>query len=131
MAAIEIAWLLDTSILVELLRGKTAAKRWIDTLAPTARSISVVSAAELVAGCHNLSELRALERELVLYEMLWIDQVISRTALDLFRSFVLSHAFGLLDCLIAATASTHNLRIGTLNLKHFAPLPGIEATAPY
>jgi len=130
MAAIEPGWLLDTSILVDLLRGHTGARRWIDSLPLTARSISVVSAAELLAGCRNQTEQRALERELVSYEMLWIDQAISRAALDLFRRFVLSHAVGFLDCLIAATASTHDLRIATHNLNHFAPLPGIHATAP-
>lgn len=41
----------------------------------------------------------------------------------------LSHGVGFLDSLVAATS--HDLPIATLNLKHFEPLPDVRARRPY
>ena len=57
-------WLLDTSILVDLMRGSKSARDWIVSIPQDARAISVITAAELLAGCRNRAEQRALEREL-------------------------------------------------------------------
>ena len=122
----ETAWLLDTSILVDLLRGSA-----IDTLDISDRLISVITAAELLAGCRNQREQRAVERELALYTTLWLEEAASQTALDLYRRFHLSHGAGFLDCLIAATAVTHGLPVTTLNLKHLAAFPDVQAEKPY
>ena len=51
MATPETPWLLDTSILVDLLRGSKPARDWIDSLSESVRLISVITAAELLAGC--------------------------------------------------------------------------------
>jgi predicted nucleic acid-binding protein len=84
-----------------------------------------------VAGCHNQTEQRAVERETALYQMLWLDEPVSQSALSLYRRFRLSHGTGFLDCLIAATAEKHSLQIATLNLKHFAPFPAVRSERPY
>ena len=127
----ETAWLLDTSILVDLLRGSASARRWIDTLDLSDRLISVITATELLAGCRNQREQRAVERELALYTTVWLDEAASQSALDLYRRFHLSHGTGFLDCLIAATATTHGLQVATLNLKHFAAFSAMQAEKPY
>jgi predicted nucleic acid-binding protein len=127
----EAGWLMDTSILVDLLRGHTGARAWIDSLPPHARFISVVGVAELIAGCRKRSEQRAVERELRLYTIVWLDESTSQAALELYRQYHLSHGVGFLDCLIAATAVTRGLRIATLNMRHFVPLPGVDANCPY
>ncbi|MBI5563299.1 MAG: type II toxin-antitoxin system VapC family toxin [Chloroflexi bacterium] len=127
----ETNWLLDTSILIDILRGRVPARNWVDTLALPARSISVITGAELLAGCRNQREQRAVERELNLYSIVWIDETISQTALDFYKQFHLSHGVGFLDCLIAATAIRHGYRLATLNLRHFTTLPGIQAERPY
>jgi predicted nucleic acid-binding protein len=127
----ETTWLLDTSILIDILRGQVAARNWVDSLALPARSVSVITSAELLAGCHNQREQRAVERELNLYSIVWIDESISQTALDFYKQFHLSHGVGFLDCLIAATAMRHGLRLATLNLKHFTMLLGLQSERPY
>jgi predicted nucleic acid-binding protein len=124
-------WLLDTSILIDILRGQVAARSWVDALALTARHVSVITSAELLAGCRNQREQRTVERELNLYSIVWIDESISQTALDFYKQFHLSHGVGFLDCLIAATALNHDLRLATLNLRHFTMLPGVQAERPY
>ena len=52
------SWLIDTSIVVDILRGHSPAKDWVDTLPEEGRFVSVVTAAELVAGCRNQAEQR-------------------------------------------------------------------------
>ena len=127
----ETTWLLDTSILIDILRGQVIARNWVDALAVPARHVSVITSAELLAGCRNQREQRTVERELNLYDVVWIDESISQTALDFYKQFHLSHGVGFLDCLIAATAIRHGLRLATLNLKHFTMLPGLQAERPY
>jgi predicted nucleic acid-binding protein len=131
MASTEPARLIDTSVLVDLLRGNTQAARWIDTLPRDSRWISVVTAVELLAGCRNRAEERTVDRELAQYNMIHVDENISEQALSLYRLHHLSHGDGFLDCLIAASAIRHNLRIATLNVRHFTPLPGVQVEAPY
>jgi predicted nucleic acid-binding protein len=130
MATSEMKWLIDTSILVDVLRGNKSARAWIDALPEDTCAISVITSAELLAGCRNRTEQRAVERELELYATIWVSEEISQTALEFYRRFHLSHNVGFLDCLIAATARTTGLSLETLNLKHF-PFPDLKAERPY
>lgn len=127
----ETAWLLDTSILVDILRGYKPARDWVDSIPESARFVSVITGAELLGGCHNRTEQRAVERELTLYALVWLDEEISQTAWELYRRFHLSHGTGFLDCLIAATTIKWGWRLATLNLKHFTPFADIHAERPY
>ncbi|MBM4046290.1 MAG: type II toxin-antitoxin system VapC family toxin [Planctomycetes bacterium] len=131
MPSPETKWLLDTAILVDLLRGSTAARRWVDSVPKAARSLSVATVAELIAGCRNRKEQSVVEREIELYTVLWVTEGISQSALDLYKRFYLSHGVGFLDCLIAATATEHRLRLATLNLSHFTPVPNLQVERPY
>jgi predicted nucleic acid-binding protein len=127
----EAAWLLDTSILVDVLRGYKPARDWIASIPQSARFVSVITAAELLSGCRNQTEQRAIDRELTLYQTTWVDEAISQAALQMYRRFHLSHGVEFLDCLSAATATERNVQIATLNLKHFAPLPDLSVKKPY
>ena len=130
MATLETPWLLDTSILIDLLRGSKPARDWIDSLSENVRLISVITAAELLAGCRNRTEQRAVEREIDLYGVVWISEDVAQTALEFYKQFHLSHNVGFLDCLVAATALKNELCLATLNLKHF-PFPDLKSERPY
>jgi len=131
MARPQTKWLLETTILVDLLRGDKSARAWVDSIPETSRAISVITAAELVAGCRNRTEQRAVEREIDLYEMVWLTEEISQTALEFYKRFHLSHGVGFLDCMIAASASANELRLATLNLKHLEQFPDLQVERPY
>ncbi len=124
-------WLIETSILVDLWRGRTPARQWLDSIFSEERFISVITAAELLAGCRNKNEQRITEREIALYPILWLNEDSSQTAWDWYRQFRPSHGLGFLDCLIGATAYHHTLTLATLNEKHFRPLPGLRVERPY
>lgn len=125
------ARLIDTNILVDLLRGQEGARRWIDHLPDDGRYISVVTAAELLAGARSAREQDIIEEELLFYRILWLQEPTSRLALDWYKRFHLRHGVGFLDCLIGATALYYDLTLATLNERHFTPFPDLRVERPY
>jgi len=127
----ETSRLLDTSIFIDYLRGGETARSWLNGFSTDELAYSVVTAAELFAGCRNNREQAIVEKELALYPMIHISGAISQTALDWYREFHLSHGIGFIDCLIGASAHHYGLVICTLNDKHFRPLPDLKVERPY
>jgi predicted nucleic acid-binding protein len=127
----EAGWLIETTVLVDAGRGREYAQAWLSSVPPEARKVSLVTVAELLAGCRNRREERRVERELASYAVVELEASIARAGLDLYRRFRLSHGIGFLDCLIAASAIYHGLCLATLNVKHFEPLPGLKVQRPY
>jgi predicted nucleic acid-binding protein len=103
----------------------------VDSLPESTRFVSVITAAELPAGCRNKAEQRAVERELALYTLVWLDEETSQAALEYYRRFHLSRGTGFLDCLIGATAIKYGWHLVTLDVKHFAPFAGLQTERPY
>jgi len=123
--------LIETTILVDVLRGTSAAMTWVNSILPQGRWVSVITYFELLAGCRNRREQRVVAREIRLYRLLLLTEDISRTALDWFARFHLSHGVGFLDTLIGATALRADLTIAMLNTKHFGLFPGVRVERPY
>ena len=121
--------LIDTSILIDLLRHFTPAITWFTS--QTDLAVSGVVWLELLQGARNslaqqkaLQLLQQLQRiEVTDEDMNWaIKQVIH---------YNLSHNIGGVDCLIAATNYRLQLPLYTMNLKHFTPILGTLAQKPY
>lgn len=125
------SYLIETTILVDILHGKSNAIAWVDSLPSEARWVSVVTFFELLAGCRNRREQRAVTHEMRGYRLLLLTDDISRTALAWYERLHLSHGVGFLDSLIGATASQQGLPIATLNVKHFQPFPDLRVERPY
>ena len=123
--------LIETSVLVDFLRRYSPARSWIDGLPEGDAAISVVTAAELLAGCRNRREQKAVEDELAGYPTIWDSEATSQLALDWYRQFHLSDDVGFLDFPIGAAAYQHSLVLCTLNDKHFRPFPDIRIEQPY
>ncbi len=123
--------LLDTSIFIDYLRGNETAKAWFGNFSTNELAYSVITAAELLAGCRNRREQDIVEKELALYPMIHISGAISQTALEWYRQLHLRHGVGFLDCLIGASAHHYDLIICTLNDKHFRPFPDLKMERPY
>jgi len=127
----EISCLVDTSILIDYLRGNETSKAWINGFLAGELAISVVTAAELFAGCRNQREQKLVEKEISLYPVVHISGTMSAAALEWYRQFHLSHGVGFLDCLIGSSAFHYGLTVFTLNEKHFRPLPNLKVERPY
>jgi predicted nucleic acid-binding protein len=108
---------LDTSVLVDILRGAPAAVTYAREL--TERICSEVTRVEVIRG------LRSRERrgaELMFAEIGWIpvDEEIARRAGELGRRYRRTHpGIGVSDLIIAATAQFVGMELATANTKHF------------
>jgi predicted nucleic acid-binding protein len=125
------ARLFDTSIFIDYLRGNETTKAWMKDFSAGELAYSVVTAAELLAGCRSRSEQDIVEKELSLYPMVHISGAISLTAWEWYRQYRLSHGTGFLDCLIGASAHHYGLVVCTLNDKHFRPFSDLQVERPY
>jgi predicted nucleic acid-binding protein len=120
--------LLDTCIMIDVLRGKAAASDFVSSL-ENAPALSVVTITELVAGCRNVRERRQIDRLLSHYVIHDITRDVASLAGDYIRRYGPSHGTDPIDALIAATAETSSLPLATFNVKHFPMFAGL--TRPY
>ena len=120
--------LLDTCVMIDVLRGKAAAFGFVSGL-ENAPALSAVTVTELVAGCRSVKERRQIDRLLSHYVIHDINRDVASLAGDYVRQYGPSHGTDPIDALIAATAKTNNLPLATLNLKHFPMFAGL--TRPY
>ncbi len=121
--------LIDSDVLVWLTRGHAGAAKRLNAL--DAWRISTITYIELAQGCRDRAELARLKKGLAARrtELVHLTPAISAQAVDLIDSLALSHGLRLADALIAATALETGLTLLTGNLKHFAPIPGLQLDA--
>jgi len=120
--------LLDTSVLVDHLRGNQRAVRLLDDLVMTDEAVwaATPTRTELLAG------VRPSEREpldLLFAALAWVDinSAIADDAGELSRRHRRSHVgIGTVDYLIAAAARSLRARLVTLNVRHFPMFPNLE-----
>jgi predicted nucleic acid-binding protein len=120
--------LLDTSIVIDILRGAQPALEYARTLTepPTCSEITRV---EVLRGLRS-DERRATERLLGTLRWAPVDEPIARRAGELGRRYRRSHAgLATADLIIAASALELDLELATLNVRHFPMVPGLAA--PY
>jgi predicted nucleic acid-binding protein len=121
--------LLDTSVLVDVLRQHPPAKVWFaNQKQPGIPSMVWI---ELLQGVPNrIAEQRALR---ILSKFVRIDLTVSDVdwAIQQLSRYKLSHNIGGLDCLIASASHRLQVPLYTTNLKHFIPLLGSLAQKPY
>jgi predicted nucleic acid-binding protein len=117
--------LLDTSILVDILRKDEDALAWFASNATDART-SVISLTELHLGARRQKEERDLVELERLVRPLPVDRDIAVQAGAFIRHYGPSHSLEIPDAIIAATAEHHGLRLATLNVKHFPMFPKLK-----
>ena len=122
--------LLDTSILIDILRLNVSANQWI-AQQNFQFGVSGIVQIEVLQGALNKQDqtkgLKLLQRfdriELIPSDYHWAVEQLIR--------YKLSHNIGGMDCLIAATSHRLQIPIYTMNLKHFTPILGTLAQKPY
>src|SRR5581483_5847250 len=117
--------LLDTSVLVPLLRGEEAALRWLQSSGIEPR-MSVLSLTELYLGVRRQRDERDLAEIERLIQPLPVNHDIAVRAGVFVRHYGASHSVEIPDAIIAATAEHHGLRLATLNVKHFPMFPRLK-----
>lgn len=122
----------DTDVLIDIARkDHRALDFWRRAEARSTMTCSVISVFELLAGCRNLKEQRAMLRSLSTVEIVQVESGDSVQALQWYRSYHLSRGVGFLDCFVAAAACRLDCQVHTLNTKHFRAIPGLKIIRPY
>jgi predicted nucleic acid-binding protein len=117
--------LLDTSVLVPILRKNEAALAWFEESVDDPR-MSVISLTELYLGVRRQREERDLTELEQRVRPLPVDRDIAVRAGVFVRRYGPSHSVEIPDAIIAATAEHHGLRLATLNVKHFPMFPKLK-----
>lgn len=121
--------LLDTAILVDLLRGYPPATLWLK--GQPQLGVSPVVWLEILDGVTNRTD---QERAVKLLGHFLRTEVLPNDfdwAIRQALALRLSHNVDVMDCLIAASAYRLDVPLFTRNLKHFQPLIGSLAQRPY
>ncbi len=119
---------LDTTVLIDLLRGHAPAR---DYLAGLERRLvcSEVTRTEIIQGLRS-NERDAAERAFAVVRWVSVDESIARRAGALGRRWRRSHrSLALADLVIAATAQELGAELATSNVRHFPMFTGLSA--PY
>jgi len=123
--------LLDTDIMIDLLRGYPPALIFLETLGENEILLPGFVVMELIQGSKNKTEQKKLEKELLPYKKVWPSSRTCDEALHVFSKYHLSHSLGLLDALIGQMAVALNLPIHTFNQKHYSAIPNLKTVQPY
>lgn len=117
--------LLDTSILIDFLRGRTGAVRFIESLAVPPIS-SEICRVELLQGLRESETADAVELS-GLIEWVPVVEPVSVLAGELGRRWRPSHSgIGAADLVIAATVQLTRSALATLNTRHFPMFEGLQ-----
>jgi len=122
--------LLDTDIMVDVLRRYAPAIAWLNSLSDQVAVPGYV-AMELFQGCRNKSEQERVQKVLRDFVIVWLLADACDQALSVFASASLSHNLGILDALIGQLAVSLNLPLHTFNDKHYAAIPNLKTAQPY
>jgi predicted nucleic acid-binding protein len=119
--------IIDTDVLIDAGRGMADAIACLQDIEKRSTlAISVVTQMELLVGCQNKAELRALNRFLKRFHVIKLTEPISDTAIDLLHHYRLSHGLLIADSLIAATALSLDEPFVTKNQGDYRFIAGLQ-----
>jgi predicted nucleic acid-binding protein len=123
--------LLDTDVLVEVLRGRPEAVAWLSSRPASTAGVPVIVWMELIQGARDQGERDQIVNRLVPHSIIHLETGDSQVASAWFAAYWLSHRIGILDCLIAAIAVRLGVTLYTFNTGHSQVIPGLHVQSPY
>ena len=123
--------LVDTDVMVDVMRRYGPAVTWLDSLGSETIGIPGLVAMELLQRCRDREEQRWVENILRPYALYWPAQGDCMRAFDDFANYHLSHGLGILDALIAETAVGLGVQLATFNERHYRVVNALQTVQPY
>jgi len=123
--------LVDTDVMVDIMRRHSPAVVWLDQLEDEVIGMPGLVAMELLQGSRNRDEQQQIEGFLRRYQRYWPSRSDCDRAFEDFAMYHLSHNFGILDALIAETAVGLDVELATFNTKHYDVLDALRTVQPY
>ncbi len=119
--------LVDSDILIQYSRGDIAAAEWLEAASNRDElGISVVTEIELVFGSRDKIQLKQTQKLINTFEIIHINEAISRKTSYLIARYCLSHRIELPDAMIAATALEFDFDLATINRRDFRFVDGLR-----
>jgi predicted nucleic acid-binding protein len=119
--------IIDTDILIDVSRDISEALDCLQQVEQNAAlAISLVTQMELLIGCRNQRELQTLEKFLLRFQVLKLNEPVSDKAVDLLRQYRLSHGLLIADALIAATAISLSVPLVSKNQRDYRFIDGLN-----
>ena len=118
--------ILDTNIIIELFKGNVETKELLKKVDEKEFAISIITSMELYYGAINKRELNKIKKFLKSFNLLTINEEISKIALDLIEKYSKSHGLDIPDALIAATSLYYEIPLLTYNKKDFRYIEGLK-----
>ena len=122
-------YLIDSDVLIDISRGKQAAREYVDAL-PEGWAIPQVSALELIVGARDKRELAHIDAFLSAYVIAPLRESTGKRAYELLKLYAQPHGLHVFDSLVAATALEEGLTLVTKNRRHFGVIQGLSLEAP-
>lgn len=122
-------YLIDSDVLLDVSRGKPAAREYIDAL-PEGWAISQISALELIVGARDNRDLADIDTFLSAYVIVPLRGSTGSRAYELLKRYAKSHGLHVFDSLVAAIAIEEGLTLVTKNRKHFGMIEGLNFEVP-
>ena len=123
--------LLDTDVMIDILRGYPPALAWLRSLNDDVIALPGFVLMELIQGCKTKKEQQSISTELDSYKILWPSHSDCNDAVKLFTRYRLSHHIGIIDVLIGQLALSFDLPLHTFNKKHYEPIHRLITVQPY
>jgi predicted nucleic acid-binding protein len=123
--------LLDTDVMIDLLRQYPPAVAWLDSLGEEEIVLPGFVIMELMQGCRNKQEQEKMEADLAAYSVAWPSPATCDAASSVFAQYHLSHGLGILDALIGQMAVALHVPLHTFNQKHYVAIPQLITIQPY
>lgn len=118
--------LCDTNIFINAFNGRRDTIDSLQEISLDQIVISSITVMELYQGMGNKTELAQMKKKMRYYDVIAINEDISKMATGFIENFRLSHNLQIPDAIIGATAVVYNLPLFTYNTKDFDFLPEIQ-----
>lgn len=118
--------LLDTSVLVALIRQQPAAMKWLSGQSRTPLAVSSATVLEIEFGVENEEDRAKVRLAMSPLIVIAMDEAIARRAGAILRRYAPSHGLDMPDAIVAATSLVTRTPLRTHNLKHFPMLDDAE-----
>ena len=119
--------LIDTDILIDVGRNDQKVINHLKKVSrKTILAISSITQMELIVGCRNKRELRALKKFLKRFEVILVNENIAERAIQLLDQYRLSHGLLIADSFIAATALEMGIQFSSKNQKDYRFIEGLQ-----
>jgi predicted nucleic acid-binding protein len=124
--------LLDTDVMIDVLRGFRPAVDWLESLGDEpALGLPGFVVMELIVGEQNKENLERLTSRLRPFNVYWASVAYCERVLSDLFDHHLSGGLHPLDALIGAVALTRKAVLCTFNTRHFSLISGLRTEQPY